>query len=303
MADQMEIVAVVAQKSTKNTSFVSRQLRVILTMPNAVFTNGENQLIIENMPVRANIELFGAGSMPHAVIEIYGLRKSDMNAMTVYPWGANKITNTTVQLQLMTGETIFSGTFLSAQARYESAPNVSFVIDAYFGLANQLSNDISKSFPGTIKVSAIAKELADSMGMAFIDVNNMPNVITDQHLWGSNLTKLWSLEKYANIKVVIDSVSNTVLIFTNDGYRKSESPPLISAESGLVGWPSKVGPHMWSMKALYSSEFKSRGNIVLNSVSVPGATNKLMYINSMTHMLESNIPNGAWFTDMMALEI
>lgn len=288
--------------STENTqSFQERKLVAIIHMPNNNFSDGTNTLTIANVPIRATVNQFGSNSTASAVIEIYGLNKADMDAMTVYRWGENQISaGYFIQLQLPNGIPVFSGTVVNSFAQYDGAPNVPFIIEAFYGAQLLLNKTPPVTFPGEVTIDTIAKKLADNIGASYKNYG-VTESLFDQYLWGSDLNKLWQLAAIANIIVVY--YAEEVSIYSAGSYKKIVVPPYISSETGLVGWPMKMAPFRWAIQALFNTGFILQGDIVLNSEVIPGAKNKSLYIISMVHTLEANIPGGAWFTDMQALEI
>ena len=287
--------------SATTDSFKSRQLVAIIHMPNNNFSDGTNTLTVANVPIRATINTFGSNSTASAVIEIYGLNKADMDAMTVYRWKENQISaGYFIQLQLPSGIPVFSGTVVHAFAQYDGAPNVPFIVEAYYGAQLLLNKAPPVTFPGDVPVDTIAKKLSDNMGAEYENIG-VTRSLTDQYLWGSDLNKLWQLAAIAGI--IVTYHGGIVRIYDKGQYKKTEDPPYISAETGLVGWPMKIGPVLCDIRSLFNTGFIPQGDIILNSEVIPGAKNKKLYISSMVHTLESNIPGGAWFTDMRALEI
>lgn len=291
----------IAISSENLQSFQKRSLVAVIHMPNNNFSDGTNTLTVVNVPIKTTINIFGSNSTASAVIEIYGLNKADMDAMTVYRWKENQISaGYFIQLQLPNRIPIFSGTVVHAFAQYDGAPNVPFIIEAYYGAQLLINKSPPITFPGDVPIDTIAKKLADNIGASYKNFG-VTGRLTDQYLWGSDLNKLWQLAAIANIVAVY--YAEEVSIYGKGFYKKIEVPPYISAETGLVGWPMKIGPVLWGIRSLFNTEFIPQGNIILNSEVIPGAKNKKLYISSMVHTLESNVPGGAWFTDMQALEI
>ena len=293
-----QIVEVIAGKP----SFRSRDLTAIITLPTDVFVDNSNSVTISGAKIRADINIPGMESMPYARIEIYGLDKSITDKITTYSWNINKYTNSSIQL--FTGETlIFYGVFINAFSDYEDMPNVPFVIDAYYQLGAMLSPVPGLSFSGPVPIVTLAKSIANLMGRDAVENNlrseNKNRTLTDAAFSGTPLAMLWKLQKDANIDIIMES--ETISLCEKDSWRTDEfkSMPLVSSETGLVGVPVRETAVQWRLTVLYHPSYRSRGLINLRSKLIPGAENINIMIISMRHILESQTPGGAWFTEIV----
>ena len=133
---------------------------------------------------------------------------------------------------------------------------------------------------------------------------------------GTGREQILSAIKQAHIHGWMDSdpnAANLVAIWPWDGNRNN-SPPLISPETGMVGYP------VWEsnalrVKMLYNPNIASAaiggpgsstvtggslgvmiGGTIQVQSSLPGAVSGIWQVFSVVHELDSNNPDGPWFT-------
>lgn len=286
------------------TSFKERNLRAIITLPNDVFVDDKNVLIIDNARITTRIMLAGAQSMPTAKIAIYGLNKSVMDKLTVYTWNINKYTNAKIQLEA-DGNVVFYGMFQEAYADYQNMPDVPFVISASYGILSNLKPVDSLSFNGEVPVRTLAQSIVNMMEEkpVLLCNNNVNKTLKDATFPGTPLAMLWKLQKDSRVNIVLEYGS---VIITNMGdWRDNQSLgiPLVSSETGMVGAPIRKNQTLWQIRVLYHPSYVSLGLIRVQSKLIPNGGDFYAQIYSMAIDMESQTPNGRWFIDMQVWQV
>ena len=283
-------------------SFVQRRLSFEFTLANNLTFDGTNDtVIISDVKSQCAIDMPGSESMPSASIQIYGIDKKTMDALTLYPWSDNSITRTQIIIRAGTSQkdmsVIFSGQIFSAFANYESAPEVAFIIRAQTALDNSLAAVDPYSFPGVVPVETIAKTLANDLGVTLINtgVTKELNTLTDEYLAGTTTAKLWKLRKDANIDVYF--VPPNMEICAKNMPRKTDNVVVIAPNTGMIGWPVPDGAGFVYLNVLYNPAIFHGGEIEIQS-TYPN-TNGIWYVISMTHQLEAQVSGGAWMSKLI----
>ena len=186
---------------------------------------------------------------------------------------------------------MFEGTIQDAWADYTSQPTVSFNINAYTGLAAAIAATPPRSYIGTVNVADIAANIAASLKLTFKN-NGVTSTITDEYLSGTAWTQLTELAE--NTGINYDVSNGTLYIWPANGNKATTGTiPLIAPETGLIGYPTYTRAGI-ALKTLFNPRIEF-GALVQVKSSLPQACGKWA-IYSLQHDLESETPNGAWFT-------
>ena len=313
MADTLTLPNITVTGAPRNgntpesSSFSERNLKAVITLPNSVFINDSNVVVIQNAKMSASIIMAGSASLPIGNFVIYGLSKDIMDKLTVYQWNFAQYTNAVIELYA-NDNLVYSGTFLESYADYSNMPNVPFIIRAVYGITANLQNVNALSFGKAVKVTDIATSICNLMDEKITVINGLKKhddkgnaipipTLTDATFWGSPLTMLWKLRTDANINISIWN-GEAVLTYIGDYNPNYVDIPLVNSETGLVGSPVRKTQTIWALKVLYHPAFKPEGLIRIQSKLVPNAGNFYATIYNMTFSLDSQTPNGQWFIDM-----
>lgn len=293
----------------ETSSFVEKNIKVVITFPSDVFINNSNVLVIQNAKVKCNIVMAGAASLPIGRFVIWGLSKSVIDKLTVYQWNYSQYTNALIEVYA-NDSLVYSGTFLDAYADYSKMPDVPFIISATYSILDNLKNVPAISFGTAVKVTDMAQSICNLMdskpkvtnGLRKIDDNKQEipiPTLTDAVFWGSPLTMLWKLRTDANINISLRPREKDVLLTYIGDYDSNQiDVPLITSETGLVGSPIRKTQTIWSLRVLYHPVYTPEGLVRIQSKLVPNSGDFYAVIYSMIFNLESQTPNGQWFIDM-----
>lgn len=282
-------------------SFVNRQLRASLILPQGVFPGtNSNTLVLSGLRIQARLEAAGNFNN-HCDIQIYGMRQVDMNAVTiVFGFGGqpqNVAANAVLRLEVSTDAPgswlqIFSGQFQEARPDYRALPDVCLTATAATGYAAQILPVSPISINGAANVADLAQQIATGMNFSF-ENNGVTGVLNSPYLEGTALDQFRSLQQSANFDYYFDAQGTLAICPPNQG-RQGKTAVLLSESSGLVGYPT-LGRFGLTVKTLFNPAIVLGAPVQLSGTQVPGCDG-LWYPRFARHELDSIKPSGQWFS-------
>lgn len=147
---------------------------------------------------------------------------------------------------------------------------------------------------GQADVATIMKSLADQMGFAF-ENNGVQVQLSNPYFPGTALAQAKACARAADISMTIDR--GTLAIWPKFGFRADpDGPPLISAATGMRGYP-RYSSNGIEVATLFNPRIKPGGQIQVQSQLQMACGTWL--VSNATHVLESETPNGQWFTGIL----
>lgn len=281
-------------------SFVRRRLDVTITLGEGNFgESGQNTVTLTGLRVSTTIVKAGDPGFDTAQVRLWGLTLSQMNAITTLGKPLQFFRNNTITLSAGDASgvaVVFTGTIQSAYQDFTGAPDSSINIIAFVGLLDANKPVTPTSFQGPADVGVIMSGLAVQMTPPLAFENNGVQVtLNSPYFPGTPRAQVEACAKAANVYWAIDG---TVLaIWPKDGHRGGLIP-LISPETGLVGYPQWTQNGVL-LKTLYNPGIVYGAQIELKSSITPA--NGKWIVNKITYELESEMPDGgAWFSDLEA---
>jgi hypothetical protein len=287
---------------TVGASYKAKQLRVTLVLAGSgsVFpgTNSDT-LVLTDLRVTAVVQAV-ARLATQADISIYGMLRADMDALTVAWANPPIVRDHIVILEANSGDgwtQVFKGTILEAQPDYASAPDVSFRLQAITGYFQKINPAPPTSYAEAVDIGAIVMDLAEKMGFTYQD-GGADGVLSSPYFAGSYFDQLQQACQAAGADFYIQG--DTILV-TPQGLPRKQQPALVlNAGSGLIGYPSYERAGL-SVVALFNPAILCGSPLEIESI-VPSATGR-WYPYSTEHLLESRMPEGAWFSKMFCLRV
>ena len=284
-------------------SFTDKQLRVKLIMAgtNSVFPNtNSNTLTLTNLRMSARVQTVARQST-NADISIWGMKRADMNALTVAWANPPIIRNHVVILDVNSGDgwtQLFSGTILEAQPVYDAAPNVPFRVQAITGYFQKINPAPPTSYPGSVPILQIVTDLAARMGFTVAD-GGAKGVLTQPYLSGTLYDQLQQACQAAGADFYLQG---DVILVTPRGIPRAAAPSVIlSPSTGLIGYPSYERAGL-SLACLYRPAILCGSPIEVRDSVVYGANGR-WFPYAAEHQLESRQPNGAWFSKLFCMRV
>jgi hypothetical protein len=284
-------------------SFVNRQLRASLILPQGVFPGtNSNTLVLSGLRIEARLE--GVGNLTNSCeIHIYGMRQVDMNAVTVTFGQAGNVQGVNpravLRLEVSTDNPgswlqIFSGQFFEAMPDYRATPEVCLTAMAMTGYAAQIISVSPVSVNGPANVADLAQQLATGMGFSF-ENNGVTGVLNSPYLEGTALDQFRSLKEAAGFDYYFDA-QGTLAICPANQPRLGRTAVVLNAKSGLVGYPT-LNRFGCTVKCLFNPAIALGAPIKLSDTQVPGCDG-IWFPRLMRHELDSIKPSGQWFSTL-----
>lgn len=277
-----------------------KRLRFVITIGTGSFDEkGDDQIVIEGFRASAVIDNAGWLAMGTLRAEIFGLKQSDMVKMTSYPLDIARQKQNTVIVYAIDGDmegVVFAGNIVRGWPDYSRMPDVCFRLQAQSAYSAALKTVKPRSFKGTVDVAQVMRQIADSMGCEFENAGvniKLENVC----LVNSDLEQARDLAKMAGIALNIER--NILSIWPLGSYRNAVIP-LISKDTGMVGYPSFDGTYV-SFDCLYTPSLITGGLIKIetDNINAKGQWQVL----KMSHSLDCEKPNGTWLSSVKGVSL
>lgn len=305
-----------------NLSYTVKALRFTFTLTgsNAVFPSAPSQsaanvLQVTGLRAMVHVQAAGAAMSTQVSARIYGLSQADMNALAVVNIlnGTSEFINNTILIEAsndggQSWQAVFAGVIVQAGPDYTEAPDVFLSVQAQTGFYEAIAPALPTSFPDSTDVGQICSVIAAKMGVPFVNNGVSQKLPGAQYFSGSLLNQLQRVCLAAHVAFTQDGPQSTVTI-TPWGSPRMISPVTLTPQSGLVGYPKVRGDGFIEVRALYDPAFLLLGILTISGSDVIVGSNVPTTYNSrangswqigtMSHVLESQKPGGAWFTDMV----
>jgi hypothetical protein len=284
-------------------SFSVKRLRVtfILAASGQVFPGtNSNTLILTGNRIQAQVQGV-ARQTTQAALRVYGMKKSDMEALTVVWANPPVVLDHVMIVEADNGNgfsQVFKGTIIEAQPEYRAQPDTYFSVLASTGYFQKVEPAEPTAYTETTDIGLVAGDLAQKMGFTFRN-GGIDTVLNGPlYLHGTLYDQLATACEMANADFYL--LGDTILI-TPAGRPDSEQPAVILNEStGLIGYPVYERSGL-QVQALFNPAFLNGTPVEITS-ETPNATGR-WYPYSMTHVLEANTPKGRWQTNMQCLRV
>jgi len=272
-----------------------KYLKIIVTLGVSTFNaTGADTITLQGFRTSVYIDKAGGVQMSSLRARIYGVSQHDMNAITTLQWKPKLLIPNTVEVFAIDGNAeslVFAGNIINAWGNYHAMPDVFLEIQAQAAYWARLKPIPPKSFKGNIDVATAMKLLADDMGMSF-EPNNVSVQLRDVYLPGTALDQAKELARMANIDMYID---DNTLALTNQYEPRNRKVPLISPDTGMVGYPTFDGIGI-NTNILYNPAIIFGGPILVDTDVVPARGPWV--VSSVAHRLDAETPHGAWFSSV-----
>jgi hypothetical protein len=270
-----------------------KALRFIITLGTGKFgSSNNNQITLQGFRATVDIDKAGGTQMGTLKAQIFGVSQSDMNSVTTLQWKPKSFIPNTVQVYAIDGaqETlVFTGNIVNAWGNYQNMPDVFLMIQAQAAYFNQLAPVAPTSFNGSVDVATAMSGLASQMGLTF-ENNGVSTQLQNQYLPNTALEQAKTLANAAGCWMYVDG---GVLAITPAYQPRSKPVPLLSADSGLVSYPTFDGVGV-NFEAYFNPSVIFGGSIQIDS-SIPQAAGTWI-VTSLSHLLDSEKPGGRWFS-------
>jgi hypothetical protein len=168
------------------------------------------------------------------------------------------------------------------------------------GLVEAMKPVGASSYKGVADAANIMADLAKLMGATF-ENNGVSVMLNNQYLPGTAWQQVQECAAAARIDYTYEK--GLLAIWPRNGARKANQPIRIAKDTGMVGYPT-LGSNGIALRTLFNADIDN-GKVVQVFSDIPQAENRtlggapgLWKVNAVFHTLESETPNGQWFTDI-----
>lgn len=276
-------------------SLVERLVEVSFTKASGSFSEANsNSVKLSGNRISARISKAGAPANNTLDLTVYGMTLSQMNDLATLGMVIQFVPRNTVLVQAGNAKdglgTVFTGTIIQAWGDFQAAPDVGFRVIAQSGLAELVSTTPASSFNGPTDVVTVISGLATQAKLKFENGGVKGIKLNDPYYYGSPYDQIKACAQAAGINCTIDD--GTVAIWPKDGAR-GQSVPLVSKDTGMVGYPSFV-PYGILVKTLFNPSIVFGGKFKVESSLKPA--NRTWNTASVDHALDCRMPGGEWFS-------
>lgn len=286
-------------------SFNQKSLRVTLLLneKNPAFDKeGNNTIVFEGLRVIAQIQSGNGSVSPFAKIQIFNLNLNAINQLTKIKWNTDREGKFNfVKLEAnINGEysTVYEGTIHFAYPNFGSAPDVVLTIDSSIAMNHQINAVAPTSYKGEVDVAQAINALCQQMGMRF-ENNGVNAKVSNPYLPQTALEQVRALCTATNTSLYMDL--NTIAI-TPQGKAREVQIPVISPQSGLIGYPTPLMQGGVTFSCLYDPLLKFGGLVEIQNSLIEAANGRWL-IQGLSLSLESGVPNGKWQADVQAFDV
>jgi len=187
----------------------------------------------------------------------------------------------------------FSGGIMEAWADGRQQPDIMFHVTAATGLVEMVQVIPPTSYNGPVDVGTMVKHIADQLGYGF-ENSGVKAILNSPYKPGSPKSQVASICRDVDCEWTVDDVNNVIAIWPKKKHRRGE-PTVISAKTGLIGYPAYTQGGL-QFSTLYNPALDFAKTVRVSTPFTPA--NGLWKVSGLSHRLESNVPDGQWFTDV-----
>jgi hypothetical protein len=319
------------------TSYLSRAIDVTLSLGSGTYgQTGFNSVKLSGLRVVATIEKRGFPSFDTAEIRVYGVPASIMNQLSSLGVPVPLLRYNSVLLEAgdaVNGmAVVYNGYSNQVWQNFDGAPDTCLQIIGSTGGQAAMQPTPPLSYPNGGDVATILAGIATRANWAF-ENNGVTAKLGPSYFPGTAMDQVHSIARQANIELYIDSGTPpegtaasgtgtqspgaTLAIWPKGGMRGG-AIPIISAQTGLVGYPRVSG---WNLqfRSLFNPNLRLGGAVIIQSslgnpaanvtpeqaqsAGVPtntqtgGPSGRWLLTTPLIYDLSSQQQNGPWFVD------
>ena len=262
--------------------------------------SSSNTLTLTGPRVSAIINQAGGISQGQLDLRIFGLTQSHMNSLTVLQ--GPRIIQPGYSVTVSAGTQpsgmaiVYSGNILRSFPDYEGAPDVALHVTSLSAIASALQSIPPSSYQGSADVATIMANLARVSNPPLLFENNGVSVrLSNPYFWGSTLSQIEACAEAAGIghAIVTGGDGQKILAIWPAGGSRGGQIPLISPQTGLRAYPTPT-PLGVDFTTVFNPSIQFRSNVKIQS-DIANCCG-VWTVKQMSHTLESQTPDGAWFS-------
>jgi hypothetical protein len=281
-------------------SFVTRHLDIQFQLAEGNFEGTNfNVIALSNIGASANISKNGTPSLNQLELIVRGMTLSQINQLSTLgkplPAYRNNIVTVTAYDEGGPKTVVFTGTIQESWFDPNGIPDATFNVSAFGQLMPNVTPAPPVSYTGPTDVNEVMSYLATLMSLNFVNDGVSGVVLNNPYFAGTLMTQARACARAGNF--IVDFDDNRMTILPKTGV-KSGSPTMVSAETGMVGYPAHTDQGI-AVTTLFNPNLVFKGAVQVKSTLTPA--NGLWAVFSLVHELEAGWPGASkWFTTFKA---
>lgn len=317
-------------------SFARKQLRVTFVLSNGTVFAGTNAniLVLTGLRMGCRIECSGFPAWPTMNLDVWGMRISDMNALSSLSLEVTGITRNTVLVEANSGDgsgwrAVYSGQIVTAAIDYTARPDVPLRVSAQVLFYDMVNPAKPTSYTSSVSAATVISNLAASIGCGF-ENNGVTTILPGSPYYpGTVVDQIRECALDAGIDVYVEpssvsggvpglqssgvaiSTQTVIAICPKGAPRNLPSTFTLSPSTGLDGYPSVDSRGYLNVTSLFNPAFRFGGPLKIagSNVVIEGTGKDIGTLNSrangnwmigtMYHQLDAEKYNGKWHSYML----
>ena len=187
---------------------------------------------------------------------------------------------------------VHQGTLDTAFGSFNGTPDVSFDGISHAGLIEAIRPVNARSYKGPTDAADVMADLANDIGVAF-ERNGVSVILQNPYFPGTAWEQIRRCADAARINYSLDR--GILAIWARGGARQSKQDIRVAPDTGMVGYPVFNSQGI-SVRTLFNPDLVI-GSVVDVDTTLTVAKGRWV-VYGVNHTLESEVPNGQWFSDL-----
>jgi hypothetical protein len=288
--------------------YIRRKIDVTFSIGTGDFgEQGKNVVTLRGYRVQATITKGAVGAQTVLNLRIWGMRLSQMQQVLTYGQKFTKTRDNRVIIEVgdeIAGMTqVFYGNIYDAYFDGTAQPDVALQVTAYEGYLEAIKPAPPISVNGTADVAQMMRQLADQTGARFED-SGVRAKLRDVYYPGTAYQQMRRIAEHSGINFTLEN--NVLAIWNKSGSRAAGDVPLFTPKNGMKDYPTfnQQGVIVTCLfrKAVLGGQVVGVKSQLFNGNEKDPDSGDIFYykVYTYTYTLESEMPNGPWFTTFMA---
>lgn len=282
-------------------SFTAKELRFTFVLDRQTrFADGQNTLVVTGLRATADITYPGPPAFPSCNARIFGMKLSDMRALTALTQGVLTYGDNSMIVEANSGDgwtAVFAGQIINAVPDFASAPDVALQLFCQTLGFELLDPATPSSFPVAADYVSVITAIAAKMNRTVTNSGVSGSFNDATYFANTPAEQLRMAAKKANIAYYTD-IAGVIEICPVGGARQI-AKWVLSPQSGLIGYPTLRDVNLIGAMAVFNPALRYGAQIQITGSDQVYA-NGNWQIFDITHRLSSLLPDGPWFSELTA---
>ena len=294
-------------------SLADREITVTFQLKSGGFgAEGADTVTLSGLRVNAQIDIAGNLSASQATVRIEGMTLTSMNQLSVAQLAGQLYQPNANTISIQAGDasqggtlpTIFQGNIYEAFVDFEGSPQVAFNVTALSAGFVSIQPIVPVSYNGGASVATILASIAKAAGLQFQN-NGVTAVLQNHYSAGTAYDQIAQVCQAS--RTAFNIFAGTLSIWP-DGQGSTTNIPQISSQTGLIGYPAYNAAGV-AFTTIFNPAITYYQTVQIASQYLPAAwtnqsgtlqpnapSNGQWVVVKVTHELQSQMPDGPWFT-------